>query len=172
MSTATPHLPSEPRSSEHRPSQDRRCEHRAPPGSVRRVGGRRSGYAGSVVVNLVVLGLVNTWPGWEAVPFLTTRTALVIGVVNASIVARLVADLVNLLLDLPRPRALGDVVSLGFGIAALVRIWQVFPLDVVGTGWEVVARVLLAVGLVGSAVGVVDAVTRLFTGRFPGTWSR
>lgn len=169
MSTATPHVPSEPRPPEHAPSDHRTSEHRAPPGAVRRVGGRRSGYAGSVVVNLLLLGLVNTWPGWEAVPFLTASTTLVLGVVNASFVARVVADLVNLLLDLPRPRALGDIVSLGFGIAALVRIWQVFPLDVVGTGWEVVARVLLAVGLVGSAIGVVDALSRFFTGRFPRT---
>ena len=129
--------------------------------------GRRGGYAGSLVVNIVMLVLVNGWPGWESVPFLTDRTVLVIGAVNAAIVARAIADLVNLVVDRPRPRALGDVVSIGFGFAALVQMWQVFPLDVIGTAWEVVARVLLAVGLAGSIIGMIDALVRLIRGRFP-----
>jgi hypothetical protein len=115
-----------------------------------------------------MLWLVNVWPGWQAVPFLTAATVLVIGAVNASIVARATADLVNLVFDLPRLRALGDIISICFGLVALVRIWQVFPLDVIGTPWEVVARVLLGIGIVGSVVGIVEAAVRLFRGRFPG----
>jgi hypothetical protein len=129
---------------------------------------RRGGYAASLLVNLVLLWLVNGWPGWQAVPFLTPSAVLVIGAVNASIIARAVADLVNLVFDLPRLRALGDIVAISFGIVALVRIWQVFPLDVVGTAWEVVARVLLVIGLFGSIVGIVEAAVRLVRGRFPG----
>jgi hypothetical protein len=100
------------------------------------------------------------------VPFLTDRTVLVIGAVNASIIARVVADAVNVVLNLPRPRALGDIVSIGFGLVALIEIWQVFPLDVIGTAWEVVARVLLVLGFVGSVVGLVEAFSRLVRGRF------
>jgi len=137
-----------------------------PPPGPARTGGRRSGYVGSIVVNLIVLWLINGWPGWDAVPFLTASTVLVIGAVNASIIARIVADAVNLVLDLPRVRALGDIVSIGFGLFALLRIWQVFPLAVTD-GWEVLARILLVVGFVGSAVGIVDALRRLVTGRFP-----
>jgi hypothetical protein len=114
-----------------------------------------------------MLVLVNVWPGWEAVPFLTGRTVLVIGAVNASIIARAVADLVNIVLDLPRVRALGDIVSIGFGLVAIVRVWQVFPLDVIGTGWEVVARVLLVIGFVGSGIGILEAFVRLVRGNFP-----
>ncbi|MEW1952326.1 hypothetical protein [Terrabacter sp. NPDC080008] len=128
--------------------------------------GRRAGYAGSVVVNLIILWLINGWPGWQVVPFLTASTVLVVGAVNASIVVRIAADAVNLVLDLPRVRALGDIVSLGFGLYALVRIWQVFPLDV-SSGWEVVARVVLVLGLVGSGLGILEALTRLVRGRFP-----
>lgn len=140
----------------------------APPAAVARAGGRRAGYVGSIVVNLIMLWLINGWPGWDAVPFLTASTVLVIGAVNASIIARIVADAVNVVLDLPRVRALGDIVSIGFGLAALIRIWQVFPLDVT-SGWEIVARVLLVLGFIGSAVGIVEALSRLVTGRFPRT---
>lgn len=150
----------------HPPHSGHLMQASGPPRTVVRPGGRRSGYAASIVVNAIVLWLVNGWPGWEAVPFLTPSTVLVVGAVNASIIARIVADAVNLVLDLPRVRALGDIVSIGFGLAALVRIWQVFPLDVTG-GWEVFARVLLVVAIVGSGIGILEALTRLVRGRFP-----
>jgi hypothetical protein len=133
-----------------------------------RASNRRGGYAASIVVNLLMLVLINTWPGWQAVPFLTASTVLVVGAVNASIVARAVADLVNLIFDLPRLRALGDIVSICFGLVALVRIWQVFPLDVIGTGWETVARVVLVLGFFGSIIGIIEAFVRFVRGRFPG----
>lgn len=129
--------------------------------------GRRSAYAGSLVVNLVMLWLVNGWPGWEAVPFLTQSAVLVIGAVNAAIIVRALADLVNLVVDLPRVRALGDIVSIAFGLVAVVRWWQVFPFDFTGTAWETVARVVLAIGIVGSVVGIIEACVRLVNGRFP-----
>ena len=159
MSTPTEHLPSD--------SRDRRSGHELDPRAPVPQRGRRAGYAGTLLTSLVMLLLVNVWPGWEAVPFLTARTVLVIGAVNASIIARAIADLVNVVVDQPRPRAFGDIISIGFGLIALVQIWQVFPLDVIGTGWEVVARVLLALGVVGGAIGMIDAFVRLFTGRFP-----
>ena len=156
--------PAEPRPSD---SRDHRSGHLREPRDVAAAPGRRGGYAGSLLVSLIMLVLVNVWPGWEAVPFLTGRTVLVIGAVNASIIARAVADLVNIVLDLPRARALGDIVSIGFGLAAIVQVWQVFPLDVIGTAWEVVARVLLAIGFVGSGIGILEAFVRLVRGRFP-----
>ncbi|HET7802189.1 MAG TPA: hypothetical protein VFL38_17335 [Humibacillus xanthopallidus] len=160
--------PAAPQSSQSPESASGRHATRAGRREASRASSRRAGYAGSLVVNLVMLWLVNVWPGWQAVPFLTAGTVLVIGAVNASIVARAVADLVNLVFDLPRLRALGDIVAICFGLVALVRIWQVFPLDVIGTPWEVVARVLLAIGVVGSVIGIIDAAVRLLRGRFPG----
>ena len=150
-------------SRDHRSGQPLEPDDRPAPPS------RRGGYVGSILVNHILLWLINGWPGWEAVPFLTGRTALVIGIVNASIIARVVADAVNVVLDRPRPRALGDLVSIGFGLAALIEIWQVFPLDVIGTAWEVVARVLLVLGFVGGGVGILDSLGRLVRGRFPRT---
>ena len=53
------------------------------------VAARRAGYVVSVLVNIALLYVVNGWPGWEAVPFLTQDTQQVMGLVNASIVASL-----------------------------------------------------------------------------------
>ena len=51
----------------------------------------------------------------------------------------------------------------GVGLAAMLRIWQVFPFDFPegGFDWTLLARALLAVGIVGSVIGVVVALTTL-----------
>jgi hypothetical protein len=127
-------------------------------------GARRFGYAVASAVNALLLYLVNVRPGWDAVPFLTDDTTVVLGAVNASIAAGLVVNLVHLIADPRRLRALGDVVTTAVGLYALVRIWQVFPFDVTD-GWTTVLRVLLVVGVAGSGFAIVSALRRLATGR-------
>lgn len=130
------------------------------------VAARRTGYLVSVAVNAVLLYLVNRRPGWDALPFLTRDTELVLGLVNASLVAGVVANLVYVLADPPRVRALGDLVTTSIGLVAMVRIWQVFPFsfDEDGFPWETVFRVALVVGIVGSAIAIVVALVSLVRG--------
>ena len=80
--------------------------------------------------------------------------------VNASILVSAAVNLVYLVTDPRWLRALGDVVTTGVGIAALVRIRAVFPFTFTDTtlDWTLVANVLLVVGIVGSAIGIVAAL--------------
>ena len=159
MSAATEHQPSD--------SRDHRSGH-VPEPLDPLPGGRGANptgsYVGGAVVNVVLLVLVNAWPGWEAVPFLTDRTPLVLGLVNASLVTGIVVDLVLTVGHPPRLKALGDLAIGAVGIAALVRIWQVFPFDLLGTPWELLVRLLLVVGVVGSGIAMLVAMVRLVRG--------
>lgn len=123
-------------------------------------GVRRFGYVVAILVNAVMLYAVNVWPGWEEVPVLTTDTEQVIGWVTASIVTSLVANAIYLVRDPPWLRALGDVVTTSVGLGALITVWQVFPFDVASdsSGWGLVVRILLAVAIVGSAIGIVTGL--------------
>lgn len=127
---------------------------------------RRAGYLVAAGLNGLFLYLVNRRPGWESVPFLTDETEQVLGLVNASITAGLVANLVYLFADPPRLRSLGDLVTTGIGLAAMVRIWQVFPFsfDEGGFPWETVFRWVLGLGIVGSVIGIVVALVTLVRG--------
>ncbi|HEY7719895.1 MAG TPA: hypothetical protein VH915_14125, partial [Pedococcus sp.] len=124
---------------------------------------RRLGYLVAVAVNGVLVYLLNVSPGWQAVPFLTDETPQVLGVVNASLLAGVVANLIYLVRDPRWLRAVGDLVTTAIGLAAMVRIWQVFPLqfEEQGVPWETIARVLLAIGIVGSAIAIVAALVTL-----------
>ncbi|GAB2770711.1 hypothetical protein ACXR8F_20595 [Terrabacter sp. AAH1] len=156
MSAATEHQPSD--------SRDHRSGHLDEPQQRPGRAARSGGYGGGVLVNVVMLVLVNAWPGWEAVPFLTDRTPEVLGIVNASLVVAAVANLLLAAADPPRFKALTDLAITGVGIAAIVRIWQVFPFDVLGTPWETVIRVLGVVALVGSGIAILSAAVRLVRG--------
>ncbi len=123
-------------------------------------GARRFGHVLGILVNLLVLYLLNVRPGWSALPFLTADTTLVLGLVNASLWVSVVAEAVYVVRDRGWVRALGDLATTSVGLAALARIWEVFPVDL-SPGWVVVARTLLVVGLVGSVIGVASALWRL-----------
>jgi len=129
--------------------------------------GRRLGFVIGAVVNAALLWWVNVAPGWQVVPFLTSDMRLVIGLVNASLVVGLVSNLVSAVLLSFRLRAAGDLVQNAVGFAALVRMWQVFPFDLGGPGfdWELVVRSALVLGMVGSVLGALVAVVRLARGR-------
>jgi hypothetical protein len=54
------------------------------------------------------------------------------------------------------------VITSAFGVAVMLRVLQVFPFAFhSGFDWALVARVVLVVGIVGAAVGVIVAVVSL-----------
>ncbi len=127
----------------------------------------RSGYVGSAVVQAIMLWLVNGWPGWDAVAFLTPETHRVIGLVNATLTVTLVANLVYAVADPPRLKAFGDLVVAVVGLLALVRIRSVFPFEL-SSGWDTTVRVLLTVSLAINAIWVVWQVALVIEPRLGG----
>jgi hypothetical protein len=89
----------------------------------------RLGYVVAIVVNAILLGLVNTWPGWQAVPFLTDDAASVVTLVNLSLWVGIVTNLVYVVADPPWLKALGTAVATAITLAVLLRTLQVFPFD-------------------------------------------
>lgn len=121
----------------------------------------RGGGVGSVLVNAVLLWAINMWPGWRTVPFLTSDMTRVLDAVNAALIAGIILNLAFVVVRSRGLQALGNLVVLGFGMAALLRLWDVFPFDFGDgwSGWPMVVRVFLALGMVGSVIGaVVEAV--------------
>ena len=124
---------------------------------------RRLGYAVAVLINIAALWLVNIWPGWEAIPFLTAGTAAVVGAVNACIWVNLVVNVVYALDDSAWIKFLGTLASNVAGIFAMLRIWDVFPFDFgdASVDWALVTRVVLVLGIAGSVIAMIAAVVTL-----------
>ncbi|HEY7596142.1 MAG TPA: hypothetical protein VH969_23565 [Actinophytocola sp.] len=127
---------------------------------------RRTGYVFGAGVNAAMLVLVNIWPGWAAVPFLNGDTPKVLLLVNLTIAAGLLTNLVLLFGDPPRLVALGGLLTSALGFAGLLRIWQVFPFDFgdADVDWALIFRIVLVVGIVGTCIGFGVQVATLITG--------
>ncbi|WP_327004423.1 hypothetical protein OHA72_56895 [Dactylosporangium sp. NBC_01737] len=126
------------------------------------IAARRFGYAVAVIVNLVIMYLLDVRPGWQAASPLTDATTQVIGLVNLSLLAGIVANTVYVFADGPGVKHLGDLTTTTISIVVLVRIWQVFPFDFGASTlpWGAATRALLVVALAGSGIAVpVHAVT-------------
>lgn len=99
-------------------------------------------------------------PGWSALPFLTDEMTQVLTILNVSLVAGVAVNLAYLIHDPPWLTAAGGIVTTSIGIVVLVQMWRVFPFDF-ATEWSHAARVLLAVAVLGSIVGVLVQTVQL-----------
>ena len=118
---------------------------------------RRTGYVFAVGINAAVLYAIQSWPGWQEVPFLTARTEQVLGWVAASLIAGLGANAAYLLTDPPWLKSLGDLVITGIGLVAIIRVWQVFPFDFgdASFDWALLMRILLGIAFFGSIAAMI-----------------
>lgn len=104
---------------------------------------RRVGYAIAAALAGGFWYLINVDPGWPVLPFLTEDFSRVLNLVNLSLWVGFVANMVYLIYDPPRFKALGDVLTTAIGLAVLVRLWQVFPFAFTGSfDWALLLRVL------------------------------
>ncbi len=121
------------------------------------IASRRFGYALSIAINVVLIYLVNEWPGWQSLSFMTADAERVIPIINASMVIIIVANALYLIADPRWLRAIGEAITAAVSFVAIACLLGVFPFDFsdLSFDWETLVRVLLVLGLVGSAVSVI-----------------
>jgi peptidoglycan biosynthesis protein MviN/MurJ (putative lipid II flippase) len=132
-------------------------------------GSRRAGYVIAAVINGVLLWLIHVWPGWDAVPFLTADFDTVLWLIDVSLVATIALNLIYMVRDPRWLTAAGAVVTTAIGLAAAVRMLQVFPFDFGDSEfWPVVVRVGLWLAVVGAAIGIIVNLVALVRARDAG----
>ena len=95
-------------------------------------------------------------------PVLTADTARVLGLVNLSLAVGIAANVLYVMYDARWSRSFGDLVTIGLGLAVLVRVWQVFPFDFPGSfNWPLLVPTVLVVAIVGSVLGILVDVIAL-----------
>ncbi|HSU45305.1 MAG TPA: hypothetical protein VLJ40_00195 [Arthrobacter sp.] len=95
---------------------------------------------------------------------MTADMPRVLDLVNASLAAGIIANLVFVVIRARALMALGNLAVLGSGLTAMLRLWEVVPFDFGNSwsGWPLLVRVFLALGMVGSAIGAAVEVVHLF----------
>jgi hypothetical protein len=128
--------------------------------------GARVGYALAIAVNAVLLWVVHQLLAWGWPSFLTDDFERLLPIVSASFVASMVVNAGFMIRDRDRAKAAGDLVTATFGLVVSLRTWDVFPFDFTAytTDWSTAIRVLLVIGIVGSAIGIVMNLVKLVRG--------
>ncbi len=122
---------------------------------------RRFGYLVAIAINVWFLWLVNQFPIWEWPRFLTDQFEEVLPIVTASILAGIIVNAMFFLYDPSWFKALGNMITAGFGFAVAWRMFQVFPFDFAtySVNWSWLARLVLMIAMIGTAVGfIVESV--------------
>jgi len=118
---------------------------------------RRAGFTAGIVVNSALLYVVNAWPGWRSLTFVTADADQLIPLLNAALVAGIIANLIYLVADRRWVKALGDLFTVGISLAFLVWTWRVFPFVFTDTtvDWATIIRVVLGFSIVGCIIALI-----------------
>jgi hypothetical protein len=129
--------------------------------------GRRFGFGIAVVINVALLVVVQNLTSWDVLPFLTTEFDSVVAWISLSLIVGIVANFLYIVNDDQRLRSVGDLVTNLVSLVVTWRVFQVFPFDFSAYefDWDLVARIILVVAIVGTFAGAIAAVTRLARGR-------
>lgn len=131
----------------------------------RRSDGRGGYLFGAAVYALLLFG-VNSWPGWESIPFLTDSAASLLWLVNLSLGIGLLAQIAYAFDDSTRLRALGVYAVALVNFSLVASAMQVFPFSYgdVDPAWATATRLVLAVLLVWAVVRAMRSAVRLSLG--------
>ena len=127
------------------------------------VAARRIGYLLAGLINIGILFAVNVVPGWEVLPFLTPDTDLALPLVNLSLAVGVLANVVYVAHDPVWLKSVGDLITGLVGLAAMARIWVVFPFDfsAYSFNWGLLTRCVLAVAIGGTVIGIIVQIFAL-----------
>jgi hypothetical protein len=129
--------------------------------------GRRFGFGVAVVINIALLYVVQNLTSWDWLPFLTSEFDSWVPWISFSLIVSIVANFLYMMNDDYRLKSGGDIVTNLVSLVVTWRVFQVFPFDFSAYefNWDLVARIVLVVGIVGTFIGAVVAATKLVTGR-------
>lgn len=126
-------------------------------------GQRRFGYLVAVVVNVVLMVVANNILDWGWVPFLTGDFGRLLWLIDASLAAAIVFNVLYMAYDPVWFRSATQVVSNLISIMVTVRMLQIFPFDFSAYefDWEPLTRFALVVVVVGTVIAIIVDLTRL-----------
>lgn len=132
--------------------------HETKPGSFRRVG-----YAVAIAVNLVLIFVVNNLLDWGWPSFLTDDFQQLLPLINLSLTASIVANLIYLWFDPAWFKSLTQIVLGMISLVVTVRTLQVFPFDFSGYdfNWEALTRLVLVVLMVAIGIAMLVEIGKL-----------
>jgi hypothetical protein len=124
------------------------------------------GYLVAILVNLLIYGFINVWPGWESFSFVTNEATDVVPLINLSIAVTIVVNVVYLIYDGYRVKALGELITSAIMMFVTYVVLDVFPFDFSAYTfpWTLLTRIFLVVAIAASGISILVNLDRLLRG--------
>lgn len=128
---------------------------------------RRVGYAVAAVCNAAFLWIAHQLLDWGWPDFLTDEFDELLPIVTFSFGVGIIVNLALIGYDPPWFRSVCSITTSAIGFVVAVRTYQVFPFDFSSydVDWSWLARLVVIIVVVGSALGVIVEAVKLATGR-------
>ncbi len=123
--------------------------------------GDRFGYVIAAAINGALLWIVHQLLDWEWPGFLTPDFEDLLPILTMSFVAGIAVNVVYVVSDHWPIKPLGELTTSAIGFAVTLRTWQIFPFDFNGTDWSWLARLVLALGMIGTSIAVIVQLVAL-----------
>jgi hypothetical protein len=123
-------------------------------------------------VDVVLLVLINVWPGWQSWMSLTSAAGTVVPLANAALLVGLAGNLLLAVRETPLRRGVVDAATSTLVLVLLARLFTVFPFAVApDSAGRVVVRILLGLGMIAAFAGLVTGLGRVARALHTG-WSQ
>lgn len=124
--------------------------------------GSQIGYGIAIGLSLVLIYVVQNLEEWDVFPFLTAEFGDVVPWITFSLIAGILAYLAYIVVEGQLVRSAGEVITNLITIAVTWKVFTVFPFDFSSYSfpWDVLARIVLVVAIIGAFMGVVVAVVK------------
>ena len=127
---------------------------------------RRASYVIAIVINVAMLVIVQNLVEWGWPAFLTAEFAEVVPWISFSLIASIVANIIYQIDDSQTVKSVGQIAVNLISMWVTYTVLTVFPFDFSGYqfDYEIVARVVLILAIVGAGIGaIVEAIKLVST---------
>jgi len=114
-------------------------------------------------MNLVFLYVANNLLAWDLLSFLTAAFGSVVWLINLSLAATILANVVWLGYDAPWFKSLSQIGVNLISAVVSIRMYQVFPFDFSQSqfDWAPITRLVIILTFVGVALATIAELTKL-----------
>lgn len=120
----------------------------------------KAGYIVAIIINVIMLWIANNLLAWN-VPFLTRDFVAVLGVLNLSISATIVANILWFFYDPAWFRQLLQIILNVLAMAVIYTFYVVFPLDLESNLLQLLLRVGMIIALIGLGIATIIEFIKL-----------